>query len=380
MVFWKKSKEKQEPTKPGIGEIENIVAIASGKGGVGKSTVTTNLAYALSQKGYKVGVLDADLYGPSQPMMMGKNERATAEGNYAIPIENRGVKFISLSAVTKDDTAAVMRGPMAVKVIHQFLSAVLWGKLDYLLIDLPPGTGDIQLTLAQQARLTGGIIITTPQKVALDISKKALDMFNTVNIPILGIVENMSGFTCQHCGEVTEIFKKGGGKESAEKLEVPFLGEIPLDPVVMMSGDDGSSILDSEEKSDSHVKKIFQEIAENVVGKIKKLKEDTSIVEPEKIQVYEDTGKLNVHWNNGEESELDAYQLRLECPCAQCVDEVTGEKTLDKDSISLDVKVKEAKSVGRYGLSLSFSDGHNTGIYKISTLRELASMSEEISL
>lgn len=364
--------------KPGIGEVEHIIAVASGKGGVGKSTVTTNLAFALKAKGYKVGVLDADLYGPSQPMMLGKNEKARAQGGHAIPIENHGVKFISLSAVNPNSGAAIMRGPIAVKILHQFLSAVLWGELDYLLIDLPPGTGDIQLTLSQQARLTGGVVVTTPQKVACEISAKAIDMFNTVNIPIVGVVENMSGFTCESCGHVTEIFKRGGGEKVAKDCNVPFLGQIPLDPVVMMSGDEGHSLLDH--KDDHPIKERFIQIGENIAIEVQRLTGEDKMVEPEKLEIYEDSGRFKVFWNNGEESLFDPYQLRLVCPCAACVDETTGERILDVDSVPLDIKIVKAQTVGRYGINIHFSDRHTTGIYKISRLRELAEASEGVSL
>ena len=375
-IFKKASPMKE--IKPVIGQVDNILAIASGKGGVGKSTVTTNLAFALTAKGYKVGVLDADLYGPSQSTMFGKNDKAQAKDGYAIPIENHGVKYISLSAVNTSSGAAIMRGPIPVKILHQFLSAVLWGELDYLLIDLPPGTGDIQLTLSQQARLTGGIIVTTPQKVAREISAKAIDMFNTVNVPIVGVVENMSGFTCENCGHTTEIFKSGGGQQVANECDVPFLGQIPLDPAVMMSGDDGQSIIDK--KDDHPLKKILVGIAEKTTEQVERLTGDDKMIEPTKLAVYEDSGRFKVFWNNGEESEFDPYELRLACPCASCVEETTGKRILDVDSVPLDIKVVKANTVGRYGISIHFSDNHSTGIYKISSLREMAKKEQGVAL
>ena len=198
-------------SSPGLSGVKNIIAVASGKGGVGKSTVSANLAVALAQAGHKVGLMDADIYGPSQPGMFGSdNVQPEVINNLLKPKRNHGVDFISMGLLVGDDTPVIWRAPMAMKMIQQFINSVMWGELDYLLIDLPPGTGDVQLTLAQQASLTGAVIVTTPQQVALGIAKKGLKMFEQVKVPIVGIIENMSGFTCSHCGELTEVFKGGG--------------------------------------------------------------------------------------------------------------------------------------------------------------------------
>ncbi len=191
-----------------------MVAVASGKGGVGKSTVAANLAIALAQLGHRVGLLDADIYGPSVPIMFGITERPFVEGNRILPFEKYGIKLMSLGFILETDTPVIWRGPMVMKAIEQMLGDVEWGALDYLILDLPPGTGDAQLTVTQKVPLAGAVIVTTPQDVALVDARKGLAMFRKVNVPVIGIVENMSSFVCPHCGEVTDIFKKGGGRRT----------------------------------------------------------------------------------------------------------------------------------------------------------------------
>lgn len=225
-------------------DIRFKVAIASGKGGVGKSTAAANLALALNKRGYRVGLMDADIYGPSQQMMMGIDEKPYVnEENKIVPIEAHGVKVVSLGFLMDVDQPVIWRGPMVMKAIEQFLKDVAWGKLDFLLVDLPPGTGDAQLTLTQQIALSGAVIVTTPQDVALIDARKGLAMFQRVNVPVLGLIENMSFYKCPHCGHREEIFKHGGGRRTAEKLGVPFLGEIPIDPEIVVGGDAGKPII-----------------------------------------------------------------------------------------------------------------------------------------
>ena len=221
------------------------IAVASGKGGVGKSTVSTNLSLALVALGYTVGLLDADIYGPSQQMMLGIEGRPQIDDRdeKIMPMENHGVKTMSLGLITDPDTPVIWRGPMVMKALDQFLTDVKWGTLDFMIIDLPPGTGDAQLTLTQKVPLTGAVVVTTPQDVALIDARKGLAMFRKVNVPVLGIVENMSYFICRHCGEREEIFGHGGGRKTAEMLGVPFLGEVPIDPKVVIGGDSGEPIV-----------------------------------------------------------------------------------------------------------------------------------------
>ncbi len=225
-------------------EVRFKVAVASGKGGVGKSTVAANLALALAKLGLRVGLMDSDIYGPSQQMMMGIDEKPFINPeNQIVPIERYGVKVMSLGFLMDADQPVIWRGPMVMKAVEQFLQDVAWGKLDFLLIDLPPGTGDAQLTLTQKIHLSGAVIVTTPQDVSLIDARKGLAMFQKVNVPVLGIIENMSYYICPKCGNREEIFKHGGGEKTATQLRVPFLGEIPLDPKVAIGGDSGRPIV-----------------------------------------------------------------------------------------------------------------------------------------
>jgi ATP-binding protein involved in chromosome partitioning len=240
------------------------IAVASGKGGVGKSTVAANLALALERIGHRVGLMDSDIYGPSQQMMMGIDEKPYVnEANQIVPIERYGVKVMSLGFLMDVDQPVIWRGPMVMKAVEQFLQDVAWGKLDFLVIDLPPGTGDAQLTLTQKIQLSGAVIVTTPQDVSLIDARKGLAMFQKVNVPVLGIVENMSYYLCPECGHRDEIFKHGGGRRTAEELRVPFLGEIPLDPKVAIGGDSGRPVVAGEPKSG--VTEVYLKIAETIV-------------------------------------------------------------------------------------------------------------------
>ena len=223
--------------------VDRIIAIASGKGGVGKSTLASNLAVALARAGRRVGLLDADIYGPSQPRMMGVNRRpASPDGKTIIPLTAHGVTVMSIGFMLKEDEAVVWRGPMIMGALQQLITQVAWGELDILIVDLPPGTGDIQLTLCQRTHLTGAIVVSTPQDVALLDARKALDMFTKLKTPVLGLVENMSTYICPNCGHEAHIFGHGGVAAEARKLDLPFLGEIPLDLAIRVAGDEGTPI------------------------------------------------------------------------------------------------------------------------------------------
>jgi ATP-binding protein involved in chromosome partitioning len=246
--------------------VKNIIAVASGKGGVGKTTVAVNLAVSLASSGARVGLLDADIYGPTVPVMMGVKERPGAVGNMMVPPAAHGVKVISLGFFYKDDTPLVWRGPMVAGAVKQLLTQVEWGDLDYLVVDLPPGTGDSSLTLAQTVPLGGVVIVTTPQEASLNIATKALVMFRKLNVPILGIVENMSYFVCPHCGERTYIFSEGGGKRAAKALDAQFLGEIPIYPLIREQSDAGAPV--SAAAPDSPESAAFKDIAFRVAGMV----------------------------------------------------------------------------------------------------------------
>jgi ATP-binding protein involved in chromosome partitioning len=236
------SNQPGQPPKLPIPGIKNLIAVGSGKGGVGKTTVSVNLAIALTRLGHKVGLMDADVYGPNVPLMMGINRTPMAYGDRIQPLEQYGVKLMSMGFLNPGDKPLVWRGPMLHSVIQQFLRGVDWGELDYLIIDLPPGTGDVQLSLVQTAPLTGAVIVTTPSDVSLEDARKAVHMFEQVRVPLLGIIENMSYLQCPHCNERIDVFSTGGGKRTAADMGVFFLGALPLDPNVRIGGDTGQPV------------------------------------------------------------------------------------------------------------------------------------------
>jgi ATP-binding protein involved in chromosome partitioning len=243
--------------------IRNVIVVGSGKGGVGKSTVSSNLAVALARQGRRVGLLDADIYGPSQPRMMGVSKRpASPDGKLIEPVQAHGVTMMSLGLMLKEDEAVVWRGPMIMGALQQLLNQVLWGELDVLVIDLPPGTGDIQLTLGQRTQLSGAIVVSTPQDVAMLDAKKALDMFIKLKTPILGLIENMSTYCCPNCGHEEHLFGHGGVKAEATRLGLPFLGELPLSLDVRLAGDAGTPIA----LGDSAAAKAYGRIAAGLIA------------------------------------------------------------------------------------------------------------------
>ncbi|UEM21916.1 iron-sulfur cluster carrier protein ApbC [Skermanella mucosa] len=247
--------------------VRAIVAVASGKGGVGKSTTSVNLALGLKANGLRVGLLDADIYGPSMPRMMAiTGKPASADGKTLQPMENYGIKVMSMGFLVAEDTPMIWRGPMVQSALQQMLRDVAWGELDILVVDMPPGTGDAQLTMAQQVPLAGAVIVSTPQDIALLDARKGLNMFRRVDVPVLGIVENMSYFCCPNCGHRTDIFSHGGARREAEALGMDFLGEIPLDIAIRETSDDGQPIVMS--RPDSEHAKVYREIAARVWSKV----------------------------------------------------------------------------------------------------------------
>ena len=255
--------EPKGPQKvPGI---DRILAVASGKGGVGKSTVSANLACALAQQGRRVGLLDADVYGPSQPRMLGVSGRpASPDGKTILPMRNHGVTMMSIGLMMNDDQAVVWRGPMLMGALQQMMSQVQWGALDVLIVDLPPGTGDVQMTLAQKFVVDGAIVVSTPQDVALLDARKGVDMFQQLHVPIVGMIENMSTHICSNCGHEEHVFGHGGVKAEAEKLGVPLLAEVPLDLQIRLAADGGAPITVSQ--PDSAQARAFQDVAAGLVA------------------------------------------------------------------------------------------------------------------
>jgi ATP-binding protein involved in chromosome partitioning len=255
-----------KPDAQPIKGVKNTIAVASGKGGVGKSTVAVNLAVALAKAGAAVGLLDTDVYGPSVPLMMGIGDKPMMRNGKIVPLEAHGVKLMSIGFILDPQKALIWRGPLVAQLINQFLNDVDWGELDYMVIDLPPGTGDVQLTLVQKIPISGAVIVTTPQDVALADAVKGLKMFQEVKTPILGIVENMSGFVCPNCNELHRIFGEGGGRRTAEEHGVPFLGEVPIEAVVREGGDAGLPVVVGQPASATSA--AFGHVAERVASRL----------------------------------------------------------------------------------------------------------------
>src|ERR1041385_3908515 len=247
--------------------VKNILAVASGKGGVGKTTVSVNLALSLSKTGAKVGLLDADIYGPSIPLMLGLKASPEVINNKIQPPVSEGIKVISMGFFyEQSQQAGIYRGPIISGIVKQFLTDVNWGDLDYLIIDLPPGTGDAPLTIAQTIPITGILIVTTPQDVAMNVAVKAIGMFNKLNVPIVGVIENMSYLECPHCKQLIYLFGQGGGKKISEQFNIPFIGEIPLHPLIMTGSDIGKSVVISA--PDSMNSLVFSKVAKTIAGRI----------------------------------------------------------------------------------------------------------------
>ena len=271
------------PTLPGV---KNIIAVASGKGGVGKSTTAINIALALKISGAEVGLVDADVYGPSMAMMFGvSGQPEMSPNNKIIPLEGHGVKVMSMGFLSDSDRPVIWRGPMVHQLIRQFTADVEWGELDYLVVDLPPGTGDAQLSMSQVVSMSGAVIVTTPQDVSLIDARKGLKMFEQLKVPVLGIVENMSYFICPNCDERHEIFSHGGGRKTAEELGVDYLGEVPIDPAVVKGGDEGQPIVVADPQSPAAV--AYTEVAGRVAARLSILAEQAGdrpgLVMPEPI-------------------------------------------------------------------------------------------------
>jgi ATP-binding protein involved in chromosome partitioning len=349
-----------------VAGIKHMIAVASGKGGVGKSTTAVNLALGLQAIGLKTGILDADIYGPSQPRLLGLAGRPqVAHGNTLRPMQAFGLEAMSMGFLVEEGTPIIWRGPMVVSALTQMLRDVAWGELDALVIDMPPGTGDVQLTMAQQVPLSGAIIVSTPQDLALIDARKGLNMFRRVDVPVLGIIENMSYFVCPKCGERSDIFGHGGAKLEAEKLGIPFLGGVPLHMDIRATSDEGRPIVASS--PDSPHAQIYRDIATRAWSEL----QDSSAarLEPPKLEIGAGGAELGVKFEGAKPFTLSAEMLRVMSPSA----EVQGHSPSQRVTVGKkrNVKIRELKPVGNYAVRIVFDDGHDTGLYAWSYLQTL---------
>jgi ATP-binding protein involved in chromosome partitioning len=338
--------------------IRHMIAVASGKGGVGKSTVAVNLALGLQANGLKAGILDADIYGPSQPRLLGLTGKPELAGPSRLrPMRAYGLEAMSMGFLVEEDTPIVWRGPMVVSALTQMLRDVAWSELDVLVIDMPPGTGDVQLSMAQQVPLSGAVIVCTPQDLALIDARKGLNMFHKVDVPVLGIIENMSTFICPRCGARTDIFGHGGAKAEAEKLGLPFLGDVPLDMEIRIRSDEGRPIAATD--PDGPHARVFRDIAANVWSALQG--EAGARVAPPELEVAADGAELRVAFAGAAPFTLTAEMLRVMSPSA----EVQGHSPEQRVTIGRKrtVRIKELRPVGNYAVRIVFDDGHDTGLF-----------------
>ncbi len=354
-------------TTTNIPGVKHLIAVASGKGGVGKSTTAVNLALGFRAMGLRAGILDADVFGPSQPRLLGiKGRPEIAHGRVLKPMEAYGVRVMSMGFMVDEATPIVWRGPLVTQALNQMLREIAWGDLDVLVVDMPPGTGDVQLTMAQQAPLSGAIIVSTPQDLALIDARKGLAMFQKVDVPVLGIVENMSTFICPKCGERSDIFGHGGAEAEARKLGVPFLGGVPLHIDIRETSDEGRPVTATAPNS-AHAR-IYREIAAKAWSELEKAQ--ASRVAPPRLDISPERDSLTVSFAKGASHELPAEFLRVMSPSA----EVQGHSPEQRVTVpgKRHAKIKELRPVGNYAVRIVFDDGHDTGLYTWSYLDELA--------
>jgi Mrp family chromosome partitioning ATPase/DUF971 family protein len=348
-------KTQQDPS--GLAGVKNIIAVASGKGGVGKSTVAAAMAKLLAQRGYKVGLLDTDIFGPSVPSLFNRHrpELEADPQQMAVPVDVDGLKLMSFGFVL-GEAPAVMRGPMVTNYVNQFLHAVGWGELDYLFLDLPPGTGDVQLTITQQVKLDGAVVVTTPQALSFADVGKAMLMFDRVSVPVLGVVENMAYFECPDCGSRHAVFGEGAAERLKERFGTPILAQLPL------AHDTYGGTMDhdlEDEAVDALATRVLTSVGEFALGL-------------EKPEVDYDERELRLTWPSGETLSVENRKLRSSCQCAVCVDEHSGERKVHYEDIDPDVKPEETRPLGNYALYIKWSDGHATGFFPYKLIREVA--------
>lgn len=362
----------QVSRQPKIDGVARIIAVASGKGGVGKSTVAANLAVALRALGRRVGLADVDIYGPSAPIMFGIHELPHPDENSRLlqPLESCGVKIMSMGFFLDEQAPVVWRGPMAMSATKQFLRGVAWGDLDYLIVDLPPGTGDIPLTLAQEVPLDGGIIVTTPQDVAMADVTRGVAMFRRVNTPILGAVINMAGYTCGKCGALDEIFGSRPTEQVASEIGAPVLCQLPIEQKIRECGDAGRPLVTMDPSAP--VSRAFLDLAAAVEGSLARVREELYGPEPVDVTIDDSSSSVSIRWSDGPTTRYSFKGLRGWCPCASC----QGHSSLTRFIETESPRPTGHEGVGRYALRFLWADGHSTGMYSYSWLREIAEFPE----
>ncbi len=347
---------------PGLEKVATLLAVSSCKGGVGKSTVAVNLASALKRSGARVGLFDADVYGPSLPTVIRPaHTDLFSRDELILPLEYEGMKVMSFGYVPHapgGSGAAIMRGPMVTQIINQLLTGTEWGELDYLIIDMPPGTGDVQLTLTQLIPLTAAIIVTTPQELSFVDVVKGIQMFDKLKVPTVAVVENMAYFACDDCGKKHYLFGTGVRQRLVDQFGIKNSFEIPLVPDVSRLSDAGTPIV--LEKPDHPVSDVFRRIAESAIAEIRHLREDGG--GPPGVRFVIGRGVV-VTWPDGREQDIDPAELRRSCRCAHCVEEMTGKRLLDPASVPADIYPTEIHPMGNYAVAIHWSDGHTSSIY-----------------
>ena len=363
--------QSARPAPANVPGVKHLIAIASGKGGVGKSTTAVNLALGFKAIGLNAGILDADIYGPSQPRLLGLSGEPQVDGKTIKPMIGYGIKTMSMGFMVDEATPVIWRGPMVVQALNQMLRDVAWGDLDVLVIDMPPGTGDVQLTMAQQVPLSGAIIVSTPQDLALIDARKGLNMFRRVDVPVLGIIENMSYFECPKCGERSDIFGHGGAKDEADKLDIPFLGGVPLDLEVRVRSDSGKPI--TATLPDCLHAEIFRNLAAAAWSELEAA--EGKRTQPPELTLSKESETLVVNFAGGDHYDLPAELLRVMSPSA----EVQGHSADQRVTVSgkKNVKITELAPIGNYAVKIIFDDGHSTGLYTWGYLKELGVNKEQ---
>lgn len=358
--------------QPRLDGVRRILAVASGKGGVGKSTVAANLAAALRAQGRRVGLADVDIYGPSAPILFGIRDLPEADEDNRLlrPLESCGVKVMSMGFFLDDQAPVVWRGAMAMSATKQFLRGVAWGELDYLIVDLPPGTGDIPLTLAQEVPLDAAIIVTTPQDVALADVTRGVAMLRRLNTPILGTVVNMAGYTCDKCGTRDDLFGTHAEAKLMQDVGAPVLARFPLDPLVRESGDAGRPVVAGDPSSPAA--RLWLDLAASVETALAGVREELYGPEPAKVTIDDAASQVRIAWSDGATTTYSFRGLRGWCPCAVC----QGHSSQTRFVATEDPRPTGSEGVGRYALRFLWADGHSTGMYSFEWLREIADFAE----